>query len=163
MGPKLGTAISPQAWPVSSSSLDIWDPGHPQHQAGKASLSASHSSCSTRSLAGIRNVALRPEAITQLVDWSLAPHKMSLVVNTCNPCNWRVKARRGVQGYPGLHRELEASLRYMRSLLSSGEGAWRRGGQGERKCRGERGEKGGEERGREGKREGEPWVHIWNV
>lgn len=101
-------------------------------------------------------MALRPEAITQFVDWSLALHKMSLVVNTCDPRNWRVKARRaGVQGYPGLHRELEDSLRYMRSLLSSGEGAWRRGGQG--------GEKGGEERGREGKREGEPRVHMWNV
>lgn len=45
VGPELGTAISPQGWPVSSSCglqvcLGIWDPWHPQHQAGKASLSA---------------------------------------------------------------------------------------------------------------------------
>lgn len=98
-------------------------------------------------------MALRPEAVTQLVDWSLAPHKLSLVVNTCNPRNWKVKARRaGVQGYPGLRREFEGSLRYMRSLLSSGEGTWRRGDKRKKMWRRKRrGGEGREGNGREGK------------
>lgn len=64
-----------------------------------------------------------------------------------------------VQGYPWIHREFEASLRYMRTILRVGgerEGG-KLGGRGGRKYRGEwRGQKG------EGKGTEEPWVHIWS-